>query len=108
MQDGKDRSSRKLIKKSCYILNHEAVLNEGLSFLIAPYIRFKYIGCHYVKEKNGTSWGQQEGDFIILHVRALKGYGHFRLMDFDPSEPPVLYDEIISLRYYKLKEIRHG
>ncbi len=108
MLDGKDRSSRKLIKKSSYILNHEAIINEGLSFLVAPYIRVKYIGSHYVDINSGTSWGKQKGDFIVLHVRALKGFGHFRLIDFDPSEPGVEFNEIISIRYYELKEIKHG
>lgn len=107
MQDGEDRSTGKLIKKSCYILNHEAVINEGLSMLVAPYIRVKYNGCHYVDQTRGTSWGKKEGDFIVLHVRALQGFGHFRLMEYDPAEPPVQYDEIISIRYYKLKEIKH-
>ena len=108
MLDGKDRSTGKLIKKSSYILNHEAVINEGLSFLVTPCIRVKYVGCRYVEDATGVSWGKTEGDFIVLHVRALAGVVHFRLIDFDPAEPEVKFDEIISIRYYKLKEIKHG
>lgn len=108
MLDGEDRSTGALIKKSSYILNHEAIVNEGLSFLVAPYIRIKYVGGHYVDTNLGKSWGKKQGDFIILHVRALQGFGHFRLIDFDPSEPEVKFDEILSIRYYELKEIKHG
>lgn len=108
MLDGEDRSSKALIKKSSFILNHAAVVNEGLSFLVTPYIRVKYVGCYYIDKTLGTSWGKRKGDFIILHIRALKGFGHFRLIDYDPAEPGVEFDEILSIRYYKLKEIKHG
>lgn len=108
MKDGKNRSSKMLRKSSCYILNHSAVINDGLSFLIDPYERVEYIGCQYLDPSLGKSWGKFEGDFIILHIRALKGFGHFRLIDYDPSEPTVEFDKILSIRYYKVKEIKHG
>ena len=105
MQDGKDRSSKDLRKKSCYVLNHSAIINEGLSFLIEPNIRASYVGCQYLDPSLGNSWGTFEGDYVILHIRALRGFGHFRLIDFDPSEPKVKYSKILSIRYYKVKEI---
>ena len=108
MKDGKDRSSNKLRKNSCWILDHAAVVNEGLSFLIEPYLRVKYVGCQYLDPSLGTSWGTFEGDYVIIHVRTLKGYGHFRLIDFDSYEPTLGYDKILSIRYYKVKEIKHG
>ena len=102
MQDGEDRSSWELTKKSCYILDHAAVANEGLSFLVAPDVRIKYVGTRYIDnpEKN---WGKDSGKWIILHIRTLKGFGHFRLMDYDPYAPTLEYDKIISIRYYDVK-----
>ncbi len=107
MKDGKDRASKSLRKSSCYILDHEAAINEGLSFLIEPYKRVSYVGCQYLDPSLGKSWGKFSGDYIILQVRALVGFGHFRLLDFDPYDPPIEYDKILSIRYYKVKEIKH-
>ena len=104
MKNGKDRSSAKLIKDSCYVKNHAAVINEGLSFLIKPEFTAKYVGCQYLDPKLGKSWGKFEGDYVILHIRTLKGYGHFRLINYDPYSPSLEYDKILSIRYYDIKE----
>ena len=95
---------QKYMKKSCWVLNHGAIINEGLSFLVEPYKRAKYIGAHYIGKRAKDSWGKIEGDFIILEVETLNNNGHFRLISFDPYEPSPEYDAIKSLRYYEIKE----
>lgn len=104
MKNGKDRSNAILVKNSCYIMDHAAVINEGFSFLIRPEFTAKYVGCQYSNKSLGKSWGKFEGEFVILHIRTLKGYGHFRLMDYDPCSPSLEYDKILSVRYYDIKE----
>ena len=108
MKDGKDRSNAKLIKDSCWIKDHAAVINEGFAFLIKPELRAKYVGCQYLDKKLGKSWGKFEGEYVILHIRTFKGYGHFRLIDYDPYAPSLKYDKILSVRYYKIEEKKNG
>ena len=100
--------ARGYMKPNCFIRDHNAVLNEGLSLLLATDIELKYVGAYYIDETLGTSWGKTYGDYIVLHVRTLLGNGHFRLMDYDPYEPSPPYERILSIRYYILKERENG
>ena len=95
---------QKTMKKNCFVKDHEAVGNEGFSFMIAPDVRLKYIGAHYIDKSIGADWGRHHGDFIIVHVRTIRGNGHFRLFDYDPYSPSPGYDKIKSLRYYDIEE----
>jgi len=108
MKDGKGRKTTRQVKNSCWILDHAAVINEGFAFLIHPELSASYVGCQYLDKKLGKSWGKFEGDFVILHIRTLRGYGHFRLIEYDPYSPSLKYDKILSIRYYKIKGVLSG
>jgi len=88
------------ISEDCYVNNHAAVINEALSYMIEPDIRAKYVGADYLDKKYKT-WGEHEGQYIILQTKTEKVPGHFICLDYNPYENGSRIISIRSVRYYE-------
>ena len=88
------------MSNTCYIYNHEMVLNYVLSYL-GSNIEMVYSGAQYLLNTN-KSWGINHGTYIIYQVQAPK-FSHFRMMDYDPWKPELKFNSVLSVRYYTIK-----
>lgn len=96
---------RGFMKETCYINDHNEVLNDALNFLIKPDIRAQYSGAYYI-EKPEKNWGMNAGKYKIVQVKTANQNSHFMVLDnvqpYDPWFPAVNFDRVLSIRYYDL------
>ena len=88
-----------IMKKDCYVLNHEKVLQQALE-VFDCHDKVSYIGAKYL-HKDG-SWGEHTAMFLILQMRTQRGNGHFVRPHYDPYMPKIKFVNQISVRYYNI------
>ena len=88
------------MNENCFINNHTIALEYMLSYFNS-FIQLNYVGAQYIG-KPDDSWGRNYGDFIILQVKT-PSYSHFRRIDYDPWEPSLPFNSVLSVRYYSIK-----
>ena len=92
----------KIMKKNCYVLDHEKVLQRALEIL-ACHDKVTYAGAWYNdKQTDRKSWGERFGMFMILQMRTELGNGHFRRLHYDSYKPLIKFKNLISVRYYNI------
>ena len=92
----------KIITPTCYVNDHEALLNHVIISHLGKDEKAKYLGAYYMPETDRKSWGiHEKANHIILQFKT-KNFSHFRTIDYDPyyPEPTRLY--LMSVRYYKI------
>jgi len=87
------------MNSNCYVLNHTDTLNAVLKYFGSS-IRMKYNGARYLDNIN-NSWGSNEGSYQILQVKT-PSFSHFRRVRYDPWQPELKFNSVISVRYYSL------
>lgn len=91
-------------KEGVFVYDHEAVFNKVFTYLSSP-IRVEYTGRIYMpwEELRGKeSFGERDGDFLILQGKTENGNGHFLNSFYDPIVPSPRLVDLKSLRYYKV------
>lgn len=97
-----DLIEKGLMKKDCYVLNHEKVLQEALE-VFGNHEKVTYAGAWYNhKISNRESWGEHFGMYMILQFKTKNGNGHFRREHYDPYKPLIKFTNLISIRYYNV------
>ena len=91
-----------LMKKDCYVLNHEKVLQQALEVL-GNHDKVTYSGSMYNHNiTDRKSWGETFGMYMILQLRTKNGNGHFTRMHYDPYYPEIKFGNLLSVRYYNI------
>lgn len=88
-----------LMRKDCYVLNHEKVLQQALEVL-GNHDKVIYTGAKYLW--NDRTWGESMGMYLILQFRTKNGNGHFRREHYDPYSPEITFSNVLSVRYYNI------
>jgi len=95
-----DLAKKGLMRKDCYILNHEKVLQEALEILAGCHDKVTYAGAKYLW--NDKSWGEHTAMFLILQMKTQRGNGHFVRPHYDPYMPKIKFVNQLSVRYYNI------
>ena len=91
-----------LMKKDCYVLDHEKVLQQALEML-SCHDKVTYSGAMYNHNlTDRKSWGESFGMFMILQMKTKNGNGHFRRAHYDPYKPDIKFSNLLSVRYYNI------
>lgn len=88
-----------LMRKDCYVLNHEKVLQQALEVL-DNHDKVTYTGAKYLW--NDRTWGEDFGMFMIVQLRTKNGNGHFRRLHYDPYLPEIKFSNLLSVRFYNI------
>lgn len=97
-----DLIEKGLMKKDCYILNHEKVIQEALE-VFDCHDKVTYSGAWYNHNiSNRKSWGEMFGMYMILQFKTKNGNGHFRRAHYDSYRPLITFKNLISIRYYNI------
>lgn len=87
------------MRRDCYILNHEKVLQEALEVL-GNHDKADYTGARYFNDRK--SWGENFGMYMIMQFKTKNGNGHFFRNHYDPYQPLIKFSNIMSIRYYNV------
>ena len=88
-----------LMRRDCYILNHEKVLQQALEVL-SCHDKASYTGARYINHR--VSWGEHIGMYMVLQFKTKNGNGHFRRAHYDPYLPKIKFSNLMSLRFYNI------
>ncbi len=93
---------KKIMKKDCYILDHEKCIQQALE-VFGCHEKVTYAGAWYnEKQTDRESWGERFGMYMILQMRTELGNGHFRRLHYDSYVPLIKFTNLISIRYYNI------
>ena len=91
-----------LMKKDCYVLNHEKVLQEALEVFV-NHEKVTYTGAWYNPNlSERKSWGEMFGMYMIMQYKTKNGNGHFRRVHYDSYKPLIKFTNLMSIRYYNI------
>ena len=94
-----DCVNSKIMRKDCYVNNHEKVLQQALE-VFDCHDKVSYVGAEYL-HKSGT-WGEKTAMFLILQMKTERGNGHFVRPHYDPYMPKIKFISQKSVRYYNI------
>ena len=91
-----------LMKKNCYVLNHEKTIQDALE-VFDNHEKVTYAGAWYNnKQTDRESWGERFGMYMVLQMRTENGNGHFTSMHYDSYLPLIKFTNLISIRFYNI------
>jgi len=92
----------RIMRKDCYVNNHEKVLQQALE-VFHNHDKVTYVGAWYNDYMSKRkSFGQRYGMYMILQFKTKNGNGHFRRPSYDPYQPTIVFTNLISIRYYNI------